>query len=169
MTRKHRLNRESTSRLLRVGLEPETPSDGNQGREDLLLDLLGSKLPPDLALIHSLPAMVKSLSEDLAALSGSSLNDLLTDPQTKPTLLRQIKDYAKERGSASANEVDRDVALAIYYAAIAAAMVNHKARISSHGPAHLAEAFRTLTRHEWVPQGLRLLFEEAMRHCEGRV
>jgi len=167
MTRKHRLNKESTTRLLRVGLEPETPPDGNQAREGLLLDLLGSKLPPDLALIHSLPAMVKSLSEDLAALSGLSLNDLLTDPQTKPTLLRQIKDHAKEQGSRASSDVDQDVAFAVYYASIAAAMVNHRARISSHSPAHLAEAFRTLIRHEWVPQGLKRLFEEAMKQCEG--
>ncbi|MFC1764637.1 hypothetical protein ACFL6U_21535 [Planctomycetota bacterium] len=165
--KKLRLNKKQTTRLLELGLQSDSElpqSNADTLKEQLLVDALRSKLPIDQALEEALPAMIQSLARELESLSGSSLGELLTSPETSTEILVKIKDHAKERGNTAQKETEREIALAVYYAAIAAALVHHNTKISEHTDQNLKNAFNKLEQHAWMPTNLRTLFQEANTH-----
>ena len=76
------LSDEQTARLLKLGLHDSdagpSPDPENQ-RKELLSDMLGSKLPVDTMLTRMLPILIKSLSDELVAISGLSLRVCLAN------------------------------------------------------------------------------------------
>jgi len=168
---KRQLDADQSTRLLRLGLQHDggqTKQDTEKKREDLLYDMLASPLPADLALLESLPALIRALSEELHSVSGMPLADLLRNPQTKPTLLRRIKEHAKETGKSAKNKTEREAALVLYYAAIATALLLHNVKISGHPFQELEQSFGTLSKHKWIPSDLRQLFKKARRYCRDK-
>lgn len=166
-----KLNSEQSTRLLRLGLDSShatADQTATRSRADLLLDTLASKLPTDPALIETLPTVLRSLSEELQSVSGRTLGDLLQDPKTKIALIRRMKDFAKELGAAAKDDVEREVALALYFAAIANALVYHNVKISQYDHAKLEQSFETLGGHDWVPPNLTRLFRKAQRYCHRK-
>ncbi|MHC4542651.1 MAG: hypothetical protein ACYS74_23200, partial [Planctomycetota bacterium] len=148
-----RLNPEQSTNLLRLGLDrgqDKIDHAAEDTRADLLIDTLGSKIPVDPALLESLPAVLRSLSEQLQTLSGLPVGDLLLSPQTKIAVIRRIKDFAKDLGRSASDESRRDVALVVYFAAVASALVHHKVKISRHAYDTLEESFKRLSTHDWV-------------------
>jgi hypothetical protein len=122
----------------------------------------------DPALIETLPTVLKSLSEELQSVSGKSLGLLLQSPETKIALIRRIKDFAKVLGASAKDDIEREVALALYYAAIANALVYHKVKISQHDYEKLTQSFETLSEHDWVPPNLKRLFTKAKEYCNTK-
>ncbi|MHC4540246.1 MAG: hypothetical protein ACYS74_10760 [Planctomycetota bacterium] len=166
-----KLNIEQSTRLLRLGLDSshETADQrATRSRADLLLDMLASKLPTDPALIETLPTVLRSLSEELQSVSGRTLGDLLQGPKTKIALIRRMKDFAKELGAAAKDDVEREVALALYFAAIANALVYHNVKISQYNHAKLEQSFAALRGHDWIPPNLARLFRKAQRYCNKK-
>jgi hypothetical protein len=162
------LNAKQSTNLLRLGLD--CGQDGMDHakadtRADLLADTLGSRMPVDAILLESLPAVLRSLSEQLESVSGLPLGQLLLSPKTKVAVLRRIKDYAKDMGASASDESRRDVALAVYYAAIAAAIVHHNVRISQHAYDKLVQSFDKLSTNDWVSPDMARLFRKAREHC----
>lgn len=171
-SKRFKLNIEQSTRLLRLGLDPnhETGEQtAERKRADLLLDLLASKLPADPALVETLPVVLRSLSEELQSVSGRLLGDLLQSSETKIALIRKIKDFAKELGISAEDEIEREVALAFYFAAIANALVYHNVKISQYSYTELEQSFKTLSGHDWVPPNLIKLFKKAQRYCNKKV
>jgi len=165
------LNIEQSTHLLRLGLDPnrnKKKQDTEKTRAELLLDALASKLPIDPALLESLPDVLQPLSEELQSVSGLPLGKLLQNPQTKITLIRNIKDFAKELGTSANDEIKRDVALAIYFAAIASALLFHNVKISEYTYKQLEQSFKTLSKHDWMPPNLSRLFKKARRYCSKK-
>jgi len=165
------LNIEQSTNLLRLCLD--TKREGakktvGKNRASVLLDLLASKLPVDPALLESLPTVLRSLSEELQSVSGLSLGDLLQDSRTKITLIRKIKDFAKQLGASANDAIERDVALAMYFAAIANALLFHDARISQYTYKELAQSFETLSKHDWITPNLRQLYKKACKYCNKK-
>ncbi len=164
-----RLNTKQSTHLLRLGLDHNNDKiDRTTARADLLLDTLASKIPVDPALLDLLPAVIRALSEQLQAVSGLPLGNLLLDPQTKMATIRKIKDFAKDLGTTARDQIERDVALAVYFAAIASALVHHDAKISQHTYNKLEQSFDKLSTENWVSPGLSRLFKKARRHCAKR-
>ena len=161
-----RLNAKQSTGLLRLGLDRDDDKvDRTAARADRLLDTLASKMPVDPALLEMLPAVLRDLSEQLESVSGLPLGDLLLDPQTKVATIRRVKDYAKDLGAASRDQAERDVALAVYFAAIAGALVYHEVKISQHTYSSLEQSFEKLSGEKWVSPGLSRLFRKARRRC----
>ena len=164
-----RLNATQKRRLLKLGLIKQTERTSRRPRQDsvnILLDLLGTKLPLEPALAEALPALLKAISEELAVLSGPTLGDYLTNPKTSPIVLRQIKNYAKARGTRASNPLEGQAIHAIYHAAIAAALAFHGIKISGHSYQTLRGTFAVLGRKNWVPFSLRRLFRKARQRCD---
>jgi hypothetical protein len=162
------LNIEQSTSLLRICLGEEDPNADRteeKDRANVLHDLLGSKLPVNPALLESLPPVLRALSEELKSVSGLPLGDLLQDSKTKIAIIRRIKDFAKELGNSTKDKIERDVALALYFAAIAAALVFHDARISQYNYKQLEQSFEKLGRHDWITPGLAALYEGAQKCC----
>ena len=164
---KLQLDADQSTHLLKLGLErseSQTKQDIEKRHEDMLYDMLASTLPVDRAFLESLPAPIRSLSPELRSLSGMPLGDLLGNRKTRPTVLRRIKDHAKEIGKSAQSETERETALVVYYAAIATALLVHKVKISEHEFRELEQSFGTLSRHKWIPSDLRRLFKKARRY-----
>jgi adenylate kinase len=170
-SKKLELNTEQSTNLLRLCLDSnrdKTQQAAEKDRAELLLDTLASKLPVNPALLESLPAVLMSLSEELQSVSGLPLGHLLQNSKTKTTLLRRIKDFGKELGTSANDEIERDVALAIYFAAIACALLFHNVKISEYSYKELEQSFKTLSKHDWLPPNLSRHFKKARRYCSKK-
>lgn len=164
-----KLNARQKRQLLKLGLSKQPETTNRKPREDsvnVLLDLLATKLPLEPALAESLPSLLQALSDELAALSGPALGDYLTNPKTSSIVLRQIKDYAKGKGSVTSNPSEGQAVRAIYHAAIAAGLVFHGIKISGHSYQTLGDTFAVLGRKNWIPLSLRRLFRKAGQICD---
>jgi hypothetical protein len=85
---------------------------------------------------------------------------LLLDPKSSVAALKDIKQYAKTQGSQAASDREKDVFLALYFAAIAGALTYHATRITEHSDHDLKESFRTFVTTSWMPQQLVELFNK---------
>jgi hypothetical protein len=82
-------------------------------------------------------------------------------------VLTDVKQYAKREGSHSESQVDKDVYLAIYLAAIATALVSNRRLISEHPWHDLIHFFNSYAAKPWVPKNLADLYCRA-RECASK-
>jgi len=164
-TDKSKLTDEQKTRLLGLALEPQTSASGNtdEAKGDLLCDILRCPLP---ATDHP-SDITRGVATGFGSALGPSLGQLLTDPKTEVTVLSRIKEYAKSLGSHATGELEKDVLLAVYFAAIAAAIVFHGQRITEHLQMNLAQFLHSYANAAWTPSGLVDLFKKASLLCEG--
>lgn len=164
-----RLNDRQRTRLLQLGLGPDRPAfppDGDEQRGDLLCDMLRfpfltQPLEQGTSLADGMPFSV------LRAVAGPPLRELLLDPTIDLSTLRKIKEYAKSLGNDAGSDVDKDVFLTIYFAAIAAAVVLHEERITEHVDHDLRGFFLFFAAAPWMPTALADLFSRAARTVSG--
>ena len=112
-----------------------------------------------------LPEILKSLSGELESVSGKSLGDILIDTNTQIPMLRAIKDHCKKIGASAKNSLEREVALVIYFAAIAHGLVYQNVKISEYSYEKLEQSFIAISEYEWVTADLKKLFIEAKQYC----
>lgn len=160
---------EKLARLWGIGSDAQAePADGmadpDEQRAQRLRDWLARPLPPDEDLQEMLPEGLGQLCRKVRPFSGDTIGSLITDPNTDVQVLERIKDLAKEQGTVAENEIDHEVALAVYFAAIAGAAAFHDAKISQHSDAKLRKAFVSLTDRPWIPTNLRQLLKKACGH-----
>ena len=162
------LSRHQKSRLLSLGLgsKPrELSTDKVEQKADMLYDVLTRTLPVDPSVVNSLSDVVRGLSSGLQSLAGKPIGDLLQDPATDIATIKKIKQYAKESGATADSEDKKDVFLAVYYAAIASALVfNHK-KITHHSYKDLGQFFSSFTEKDWVLEEIKSLFHGAQTYC----
>ncbi len=163
------LNNNQSTRLLKLGLEPigEKNNIGRKNKSEILLDMLELKLPVNSTLLESLPAVLKPLSNELETISGLPIGKLLQAPQTKIELLKNIKDYAKQLGANTSDDIERDVTFAIYMAAIAAALLFHNVKISQYSCQQLKQYFNKLCKKGWINIDLLSLYKKAIFWCNS--
>ncbi len=159
---------EKLARLWGIGSDAQAePADGVAGpdeqRAQRLRDWLARPLPPDEDVQGILPKWLGQLCQKIRPFSGDTIGSLITDPNTDVHVLERIKDLAKEQGTAAESEIDREVALAVYFAAIAGALAFHETRISQQSDAKLRKAFISLIERPWIPANLRQLLQNACR------
>jgi len=165
------LSSDQLARLWNIGSDggqEHRRADTDQQRHELLLDHLAGSLPPDQALIELLPKVLGQLCQQLRPFAGESLRTLLLDPKVDVLVLERIKDHAKERGIIAKSEVEREVALALYFAAIAAAILYHGTKISQHPWRDLEPSLKALSRQAWIPSDLLGLFTTAASYCKNK-
>jgi len=93
--------------------------------------------------------------------AGPPLGELLLDRTADVVVLKCIKEYAKALGKNAKSGIERDVFLAVYFAAIAAARAYHGEHITEHTDANIARFLVHYTSAEWIPSSLRELFRRA--------
>jgi len=140
----------------------------NMGEEraELLHDCMATSLPMDQETLDLLPMIFKGICRDLRPFSGESIGSLVIDPQTDVTVIERIKNWAKEFGSSAEGETEREVTLAVYYTSIASALVFHDVKLSQYDYQELKQAFRTLSRQEWIPSILLRILKRAYKYTE---
>lgn len=154
------LNDEQKTRLLGLGLEPAESAkerDADEVRGDLLCDILRCALP----VTQHLPGTTRDVPPGFLSIFGPSLGELLRDPKTDIAVLRQIKEYAKDCGRTVRSDVEKEVFLVVYFAAIAAALASNGRQITEHADCDLIQFFRTYAIAAWIPNDLSRLFRDA--------
>jgi hypothetical protein len=159
------------ARLLATGVEgvQEQKNPGsNRSPEEILRKMLSGELPLDAAIPDSLPVVLNWPSDQVLAAAGRSMSDLLLNSSTDLTVLKTLKDYAKELARRREPEAKQAAATVLYYAAIAGALVFHEQRITEHSYRKLYEAYDELEGTQWIPRELKDLFKKARTVCQGR-
>ena len=162
------LSRHQKSRLLSLGLgsnPPKLSTDEVEQKADMFYDVLTRTLPVDPSVVDSLPAVLRGLSSGLQSLAGLPIGELLQDPKTDIATIKKIKQYAKESGTTGSSEDKNDVFLAVYYAAIASALVFHNEKITQHSYKDLEQYFSSFMQKDWVLEEIKELFHGAQNHC----
>ena len=139
---------ESFVRLLSLGLGGDKRDSGaaEQAKADLLRARLAGPLPP----------------------GGRPLGEALLDEATAPAVLERIKDYGKSLVRRKQSDAEHSVGTAIYYAAIASALVFQGTKITRHSYPALADAFDKLSEKPWMAPELLRQFSRAREICRGR-
>jgi len=91
-----------------------------------------------------------------------TFRDLLFGPSPPLALLVQAKDFAKAADCGNTPSLPTKVALVLYHALIAAALLQHNRRISSLSQVELEEGFTWLTNQSWSGQQLAKLGMKAI-------
>ncbi|MCU0917712.1 MAG: hypothetical protein MUC88_24590 [Planctomycetes bacterium] len=134
-------------------------------RTSLLRTHLAESLPLEAGLARLLPKILTAVCEKLQPFAGGCCGVLLVNPQTELSVLRAIKDLHKQRAAAAEVGPLQDVAAAIYYAAIASALVHHAVRITKLSYDSLARSFASLSQSDWLPPDLQTLLTQAHQEC----
>jgi hypothetical protein len=163
------LSPERLARLLAIGMkgsdEQKKTRDGRTPGE-VLQNILVSTLPFDAAMPDSLPAVLNRLCDEAPIVVGRSLTDLLLNSRTDLAVIKALKEYSKELVRRGGRESEGAAATAIYYAAIASALVLHQKKVTHLSYEELQEACRDLQQKEWIPSELKGLFRKARGACQ---
>ena len=158
---------EQLARLLGIGLDLDDHEhcSPNQAKAALLRTRLSGTLPLDPAVVDALPAILGRVCRELLPMGGRSLGGVLLDSETGLDVLETIKDYGKKLVAGKDSEAEHAVSTAIYFAAIASALLFHDQKITSYTYPALAEAFSTLIDKQWLAPELARHLAKARRLC----
>jgi hypothetical protein len=165
------LSAERLVRLLNIGSESRrtlNSIDQEEAKAKLLQEWLSASLPLDEVLVDSLPKILARVCRQLQPLASESFGNLLQDPQVDIEAVKKIKDYSKKLVKSAKSEVEHDAAAAIYYAAIANALVFHERRITKLSYESLGDTFSEIAESKWISPGLVRLFKNAESICKKK-
>ncbi len=163
------LTPERLSRILAMGLkngDGQDDAEVNRAPVQALQGMLSRKVTLDAAEPESLPAILNRPCDELSAITGRTISELLLDSETDLAVIKTLKDYGKELVRRGAPEARVSAATAIYYAAIASALVFHGHKITRHSYPRLREAYVKLEQEPWMSHELKDLFRRARAVCQ---
>lgn len=97
----------------------------------------------------------------------SSFGDLFNHPNPPAQLLQLVKDFAKSNLDHPESGLPGEIAMALYYASIAAALVRLNQRISKLSDAELRRGLRRTQEQPWLDERTRLLLADALKKISG--
>lgn len=144
-------------------MTPNNPTIAeDQSTAKLLRERLRSPIPVERFAVESLQEAIGKVHRDVLPLAGVPISELLLDPRTELIALVTLKNCAKKLAAGLQRpSAEYDAMLAIYFAAIASALVFHGQKISSHPKEVLMHSFRTLKDRPWMAWELMGLFAKA--------
>ena len=115
-----------------------------------------------MEIIHTLQRLLEQPSR---LVGGRAPGQVLLDPKADASHVLVVKEQAKRlaRGKCSPDELAS--LNAIYYAAIASALVFHHEKITRHTYQTLKTSFGKLMERPWMPAELVKLFAQARKRC----
>jgi len=155
--------------LLGMGTESAQAADlrsDTQRKADLLRDLLATKLPLDSPPAETSMRRGVGFPRTVTSVLSESLAHHLLQKETSIATLKQIKAHGAQLSRTASAPVEQEPANVLYYAAIAGALVYHKARITEFSLDELDTSFSRLATLSWVTISLGQLFEKATRTCQ---
>jgi len=144
-----RLRPDQLAGLMRVATDPDGPVTA---QDEPVADVLAAMLCEETLFCESSPARLVS--------------ELLICSDADLAALTALKNHMKRRSEGEPAGPGRAAATAIYYAAIAAALVAHGEKITKHGYQDLARYFDVLVTEPWMTADLKTLLEKARDTCQ---
>ena len=142
--------------------------EGQQRMTDLLNEHLTSALPTGVMVLDALMMMVGQMGYETRSLTGRTLKEILLDRRSDIGLLRAIKECCKRLSLRLESKVEAAIAMTLYFAAIASALVYHDTRITQHSHAALDKALAMLMDKPWMDPDLTTLFSQARNICGSK-
>lgn len=99
---------------------------------------------------------------DAQGLLLKSFSDLINHPSPPVELLTLVKNFAKSNVDHPESGLPGEIASALYYASIAAALVRLDKRISHLADADLRKGFRWLQEQSWLDDATKRLLADAL-------
>ena len=165
------LNPKTLARILNIGSDvngDNVGEDQEQRKLELFQDWLAATLPIDVVVAESVPVVLRRMWESLRPFAGEPFGDLLVNPKVDILALKKIKDYGKKMATHAKSEAEHDAATAIYYLAIASALVFRNKKITTYSYESLDESFSKLADWRWMPEGIAQLLVKAQRACKQK-
>jgi hypothetical protein len=167
----HGINPEQLQRLFNIGRNMkklDTIRDDSKQRADLLCHSLSQPLPLEKSQIDMFPSALGQLCHSLGLLAGGTISEMLSNPSTDITTIKRIKRWSKELSTQAKSTAENDVAIAIYYASIAHALIFHDQRITRFSYEKLESSFSCLLKEEWISKDLSVLLRTAGKYCKEK-
>lgn len=162
------LNREKLAKLWKLGdgaVADQQPCEAAPDKAELLRSRLAESLPLEAGMAHMLPDILTMVCGKLRPFTGCSFRALLLDPATDLSVIETIKDLHKRQAESSPAGPKQEVATAIYYAAIASALVHHDVKITKLSYKRLSQSFAKLSVGDWLEADVKQLLAEAHKGC----
>lgn len=150
---------------LAAGPPPERVSETAEMTQ-WLQDQLSEKCPVPKPSTSSQTWLLDRVQEKVRLDLSRSVGEVLSDRQADLNILRDIKDRYKSWTREAATKGMRHVYTAIYFAAIARALVSHSQTITDHPTEYLVRSMKTLAGEPWMVPSLRELYLEALQVCD---
>ena len=163
----HVLSARKLARLIGMMTEEGQPAS-SESLNDQAAQLLRDWLDGPMTICGVAGAM-----EVLAAASGDSgreaptIGHILLSGQGELDDLRKIKEWGKTLARRNKSEPCHTVAIVLYYGAIASALLQHGARITSYSYKALAESLRNLVHKPWMSPRMGSHFARAADLCDS--
>lgn len=162
---------EQLKRLFSIGRDTKD-SNKQKGlsytKAEILSRLLSQPLPFDKSQIDILPSALKQLCHSIDILAGETISELLNNSSTDLSAIKKIKHYSKQLSAQAKSAAGNDVAIVIYYAAIAHALVFYERRISRFSYETLENSFSCLAEEKWISRDLSVLLRTAGKYCKEK-
>lgn len=158
------LSPKKMTELLRIGGDEHNYEKGisaEQKKAELLVDRLAEPLLLEPSVSKLLPSIPSLLSGAIDIYDKEPVGDLLQNPKVEVSLLMKVKNYNNRLSKSSESEIECDIAVALYYSAIASALVFHNKKISRFSYKNLEAAFSSLIGKSWITPELVTLFTKA--------
>jgi len=97
--------------------------------------------------------------------AGETIRQLLANPTTDMQLINKIKEHGKILSQNAKTEAEHDTANALYYAAIAHALVYHNTKITKFSYDELEKSLNVFIDKDWISKDLSELFKKAVKYC----
>ena len=168
----HGMNSEQLQRLFNIGRDTNKRDErisSNQLKSELLCRSLSRTLPLDKSQLDMLPSTLSQLCHSIGLLAGETITEQLSNPSTAVSSIERIKRYSKELSARAESKAEHEVAIAIYYAAIAHALAYHSERITRFSYKKLEVSFIRLNKEKWIPKNLSILFKIAGKYCKEKI
>jgi hypothetical protein len=165
------INPDQLRRLFNIGRDTKKSDKIKGGRHqkaEILARSLSQPLPLDKSQIDMLPSTLSQLCHSIGLLAGETISELLSNPSTDIAAIKRIKRYSKELSAQAESAAENDVAIVIYHASIAHALVFHGRRISRFSYERLESSFSCLLREDWISRDLFVLLKAAVKCCREK-
>lgn len=93
----------------------------------------------------------------------------MKNPERGISVIKEIKDYAKQSGASAKSEIESDIFLVIYYGTIANALLFHDQKITQHSYKDLEQFFCSFAKKDWILDELTELFKKAQEYCQEKL
>jgi hypothetical protein len=129
---------------------------------------MAAALPKDFFDQADLPDHLSVLCDISGISKNETFKSVIKNDKVELSLLVKMKDYFKELSSESSDEMEHQIYIAIYYAAIASALMYHDEKISSYSYEELAANFGRLSKEDWLPEYILKLYRKARTYCSQK-
>ena len=154
--------------LLDIGVELEELSE--EAKAETMAELLRARfagpLPLETAVVEALPTVIGKLCHNLLPLGGKPLKEVLLSNKTDICVIKRVKEYGKKLAGQA--DPHHTVGIAVYYTAIASAVLFHDEKITQHSYKYVADSLDEITK-DWMPTELAHHLSRASEACRQLV